>query len=91
MDCSVLSAEEVISGRVLCRLKLIVGHLSNVFNNPCELIPAAVPPDNYLIPLTNKRQIRPKRSEDFRTTNTVDRSVKNIRCYVVETTKTVIF
>ena len=56
------------------------------------LIPAAAPPDSYLMPLKSNRPIRPKGSEDLRTTNTVDRSArKNTRCYAVETTTTVIF
>ena len=56
------------------------------------LSPAAVPPDNYLTPLGNKWQIRPKKSKDFRTTNIADWSArKNTHCYAVETTETVIF
>ena len=45
------------------------------------LIPAAVPNDSCLMPLKNKRQTRPNRSEYFRTTDIVDRSArKNSRC-----------
>lgn len=48
------------------------------------LIPAAVYPDNYLIPPENYRQLRLKRAEDFRTTNIVDRSARGTtRCYAV--------
>ncbi len=55
-------------------------------------IPDTVPSDNYFVPLENKKQIRPKRSEDVQTTNLVDQSRrKSTHCYDVETTKTAIF
>ena len=55
-------------------------------------IPDTVPSDNYFIPLENKKQIRPKRSEDVQTTNLVDQSRrKSTHCYDVETTKIAIF
>ena len=56
------------------------------------LIPAAVPSGSCLVPQKNKRQIRPKRSDSFMTTNIVDNTgKKNIHCYAVDTTKRAIY
>ena len=52
---------------------------------------AWVPSGNSLVPVESKRHTKPKRSDDFNTTNIVDRSARrSIRCLVVETAKTAI-
>ena len=60
------------------------------------MIPAAVPLDNYLIPLENNGQVRPKRSEDVRTIGKHRRPTRKkehslLCCMKIETTKTAIF
>ena len=50
------------------------------------VIPAAIPSDNFLVPLQNKRQIRPKKSDECKTTNVVDSSARrNTLCFAVDT------
>ena len=48
-------------------------------------------PTIFWVPLKNQRQIRPKKSEDYKTTNIVDRPARrNSRCLAVDTTQTAV-